>query len=105
MRQWQHFLEQYPIVITPFSLALPYHVDEDIEGDEKVAKILNDMQASYAMNFLGLPAALAPMGIHEGVPYGIQIVGQRFREDMVLDAAEVIQRQVGILPERLWRTL
>ncbi len=105
MRQWQHFLEQYPIVITPFSLALPYHVDEDIEGDEKVAKILNDMQASYAMNFLGLPAALAPMGIHEGVPYGIQIVGQRFREDMVLDAAEVIQRQVGILPERLWRKL
>jgi amidase len=105
LRQWQHFLERYPIVITPFSLALPYQVDEDLGGDEKVAEILNDMQCSYAMNLLGLPAALAPMGIHEGVPYGIQIVGQRFREDMVLDAAEVIQRQVGILPERLWRKL
>jgi amidase len=105
LRQWQLFLEQYPIVITPFSLSLPYRVDEDLEGDEKVAEILTDMQASYAMNFLGLPAAIAPIGLHEGVPYGIQIVGQKFREDMVLDAAETIQAQVGILPEKLWRTL
>jgi len=102
LRQWQQFLEQYPIVVTPFSLALPYLVDEDLEGDEKVVEILNDMQCSYAMNFLGLPAAIAPMGVHEGVPYGIQIVGQRFREDMVLDAAEAIQAHVGILPEQLW---
>jgi len=103
LRQWQHFLEQYPIVLTPFSLALPYQVDEDLGGDEKVAEMLNDMQCSYAMNFLGLPAAIAPMGIHDGVPYGIQIVGQRFREDMVLDAAEAIQAQVGVLPEKLWK--
>ncbi len=102
LRKWQHFLEQYPIVVTPFSLALPYRVDEDLEGDKKVAEMLNDMQCSYAMNFLGLPAAVAPMGVYEGVPYGIQIVGQRFREDMVLDAAEAIQSHVGILPERLW---
>ncbi len=78
-------------------------MDEDLGGDEKVAEMLNDMQCSYAMNFLGLPAAIAPMGSHEGVPYGIQIVGQRFREDMVLDAAEAIQAQVGVLPERLWK--
>ena len=103
LRQWQHFLERYPIVVTPYSLALPYLVDEDLEGDEKVAEILKEMQCSYAMNLLGLPAAIAPMGIHESVPYGIQIVGQRFREDMVLDAAEVIQARVGVLPERLWK--
>jgi len=103
LRQWLHFLEKYPIVLTPFSLALPYQVNEDLGGDEKVTEILNDMQCSYAMNLLGLPAAIAPMGVHEGVPYGIQIVGQRFREDMVLDAAEAIQAQVGVLPERLWK--
>jgi len=27
--------------IAPFSLALPYRVDEDLGGDEKVAEILN----------------------------------------------------------------
>ena len=102
LRRWQRFLAQYPIVVTPFSLALPYLVDKDLEGDEKVAEIMTDMQPSYSINFLGLPAALAPIGIHKGVPHGVQIVGQRFREDMVLDAAEAIQRQVGILPEKLW---
>jgi len=102
LREWQHFLEQYPIVVTPYSLALPYPVDEDLKGDKRVAEIMTDLQTSVSINFLGLPASIAPIGIHEGIPYGIQVVGQRFREDMVLDAAEAIQRQVGILPEKLW---
>jgi len=42
------------------------------------------------------------MGLHDGVPHGLQIVGQRFREDICLDAAEVIERQVDIMSEKLW---
>jgi len=102
LRQWQRFLDQYPIVVSPYSLALPYPVDEDLKGDQRVANIMTDLLTSVSINCLGLPAAIAPIGIHEGVPYGIQLVGQRFREDMVLDAAEAIQSQVGILPEKLW---
>ena len=51
---------------------------------------------------MGLPSAAVPMGLNEGVPYGLQIVGQRFREDMCLDAAEVIERHVGVLARQLW---
>ena len=102
VREWQLFLEEYPILVTPFCLSLPYKVNEDLKGDERVKDILIDMQPSYAFNFLSLPAAIAPMGIHEDVPYAVQIVGQKFREDMILDAAQVIQQQVGILPEKLW---
>jgi hypothetical protein len=32
----------------------------------------------------------------------VQIVGRRFREDMILDAAEAVERQVGIMAQRLW---
>jgi amidase len=34
---------------------------------------------------------------------GVQIVGRRFREDMILDAAEVVERAAGVMAERLWQ--
>lgn len=64
--------------------------------------IRNELLTSWSMNILGLPAAIAPMGLHEGVPHGIQIVGRCYREDMVLDAAGAIEARVGLLPEKLW---
>ena len=30
-------------------------------------------------------------------PVGVQVVGARYREDLALDAAEVIERAVGVL--------
>jgi amidase len=45
------------------------------------------------------------MGLNEGVPFGLQIVGQRFREDTCLDAAEVIERSVGKLSLQLWEKI
>ena len=59
---------------------------------------------SYSMNFMGLPAAVVPADENGGQPVGVQIVGRRFREDMILDAAEAVERAVGVMAERLWRT-
>ncbi|MCL4744790.1 MAG: hypothetical protein KJZ83_05190 [Burkholderiaceae bacterium] len=36
-------------------------------------------------------AISAPAGFVDGLPIGVQIIGARFREDMVMDAAEVIE--------------
>ena len=102
LREWLLFLEDYPLVLTPLLLKPSFRVDEDLEGGEKGLELISALQPSYSINALGLPAAAVPIGLHEAVPYGLQIVGQRFREDMCLDAAEVIERKVGILPQQLW---
>jgi amidase len=44
-----------------------------------------------------------PADENGGQPVGVQIVGRRFREDMILDAAEAVERAVGVMAERLWR--
>jgi amidase len=49
------------------------------------------------------PAAVVPADENGGQPVGVQIVGRRFREDMILDAAEAVERAVGVMAERLWR--
>ena len=33
---------------------------------------------------------------------GVQIVGRRFREDMILDACEAIEQRVGLMSDKLF---
>ena len=77
--------------------------DADLGGDQRVKDLFwNDLSFISSMNVLGLPAAVVPVGLHEGLPVGVQIVGSRYREDMCLDAAEAIERKAGILTRQLW---
>ena len=50
-----------------------------------------------AVNALGLPAVAVPVGIGDGLPQAVQVIGQRYREDLCLEAAEAIEERLGIL--------
>jgi amidase len=45
---------------------------------------------------LGLPCVSVPTNIAEGIPFGVQIVSGRFREDLCLDAAEAIESRAAV---------
>jgi amidase len=53
------------------------------------------MRLVVLVNLLGLPAAAVPVGVEDGVPQGVQLIGPRFREDLCLDAAQAIQDRLG----------
>ncbi len=50
-----------------------------------------------AVPTLGFPAVAVPTGTVAALPVGVQLLGQRFREDTVLDAAKVIEARGGAL--------
>ena len=103
IRAWMTFLEQYPLVLTPTSVRKTPEVNADLGGDQRVKELFwNDLRFISLINVLGLPAVVVPVGLHEGLPVGVQIVGSRYREDLCLDAAEAIERKVGILTRQLW---
>ena len=56
----------------------------------------------YSMNFIGLPAGNIAANYSDGLPVGVQIVGRRFREDLILDACEAVEQRVGVMAERLF---
>ena len=58
---------------------------------------------STGINWLSLPAGVVPVGMIEGRPAGVQIIGRRFREDLILDAMQKIEDRVGVLTEQLWK--
>jgi amidase len=102
IRQWNLFLADYPLVLTPFLPGPPFKWDRDTEGEEGVSEVLGSALYSYSMNYMGLPAGNIPAHFADGLPIGVQIVGRRFREDMILDACEVVEARAGLMAERLW---
>ena len=50
-----------------------------------------------AISMLGCPAISVPTGVVDGLPVGVQLLGRRFREDILFDAAEIIEARSGML--------
>ena len=55
------------------------------------------MRMAMAVNALGLPAVAVPVGVADGLPQAVQMIGPRYREDLCLDAAQAIEERLGIL--------
>lgn len=94
-RSYQSFLADYPLIVGPTWTQKPFKLGWDIEGADNAAQVLEMFRFVLPANLMGLPAACVPTGIDEGLPTGVQIISSRFREDLCLDAAEAIERQVG----------
>lgn len=95
-------MEDYPLVLAPVSQVPAFLQKEDLQGPERLRQMLDEQSMLYSVNLLGLPASAVPTGVVDGVPMGVQIIGQRFREDLCLDAAQAIETAVGILAYQLW---
>ena len=79
-----------------------YPWDYDAQSLNQVRDLFESAMYSTSINYLSLPAGIVPIGKASGLPTAIQVVGQRFREDLILDAMEIIERQVGIMAHELW---
>jgi amidase len=97
LREWRLFLEKYPVLVTPSSWMKPFPVDLDQQGPDAFRQIVHAQSPQLAVALLGLPGLSVPTGIMNGIPTGVQIVADRFREDLCFDAGEAIEAAVGRL--------
>jgi amidase len=95
LRTWGKFQETHPLIVAPISTDIPFEAGTDLE-DGRVAETINGMRMAMAVNALGLPAVAVPVGIANGLPQVVQVIGPRYREDLCLDAAQAIEEQAGI---------
>lgn len=101
VREWNVFLDEYPLILTPFLMRPTYDYDYD-ETFDGAKDLFDSAIYSYGINYMGLPAGSVPIGLVENRPAGLQIVGRRFREDLILDALEAIETRTGVLTHTRW---
>jgi amidase len=96
IREWMVFMERYALVVGPVSAEPPFEVGFDVKDAETTARVVRAQRLLVAVNLLGFPAVAVPCGQSDGVPLGVQVIGGRYREDLCLDAAEVIEARHGL---------
>jgi amidase len=96
LRAWGEFQETHPLIVAPICTDIPFEVGKD-QTTAEVAEIVRGMRMAVAINALGLPAVALPVGIGDGLPQSVQVIGPRYREDLCLDAAAALEVRVGII--------
>ena len=91
LREWLLFLERYPVAMMPVSGALPFPDHADVESFEGFQRILAAQLTQVGLPLLSLPGLAVSTGLVGTVPVGVQLVGGRYREDILLAAAEAIE--------------
>lgn len=102
MRDWNLFLDEHPLVLTPFLMRPMYDADYDAKGLAEVKDLFDSAIYSTGINYLGLPAGVIGMDLVEERPAAVQLVGRRFREDVICTAMAAIEDRNGVLAHRLW---
>ncbi|MBZ4418920.1 amidase [Myxococcus sp. RHSTA-1-4] len=92
MRAWSGFLAEYPVMVGPNLTVAPWPVDADLDPEAGIEFLKQATWCVLPGNALGLPVVALPMGLSGGLPTSIQVYADLWREDLCLDAAEVIEQ-------------
>lgn len=95
--QLQQFLEEYPLILLPNSAEQAFEQDADITSVESMRRVVTAQWPMMAVPLFDVPAISVPTSVVNGLPIGVQIVGRKFREDTLLDVAEILEAYANIL--------
>lgn len=97
-REWSEFMARYPLVLSPVWTQLPFVQGFDAASAEGAAATMAMIRPVVPANLLGLPSACVNAGRDDasGLPIGVLLTGARMRDDLCLDAAEVIEGRLAI---------
>jgi len=82
-------LERVDVIATPTAPSVAFPLGERLA--DPISMYLSDIYTA-SVNLAGLPAVSVPAGFSDGLPVGLQIIGNYFREAQVLNVAHQYQQ-------------
>ena len=92
MNEFNKGFEKYDVIITPTSPVTAFGIGE--KSNNPLEMYLADI-CTVSINVAGLPAISIPCGVDsKGLPIGMQIIGKKFNEETILNAAYSIEKEI-----------
>ena len=92
MDEFNKGFEKYDVIITPTSPVTAFGIGE--KSNNPLEMYLADI-CTVSINVAGLPAISIPCGVDsKGLPIGMQIIGKKFNEETILNAAYSIEKEI-----------
>ncbi|MGH6816907.1 MAG: amidase family protein [Hyphomicrobiaceae bacterium] len=92
VREWYLFLKEHPVLVCPVSAEPPFPDLLDVESPAAFRRVFEAQLTQLGLPLLGLPGLTVSTGLTQGVPIGVMLVAGRFREELLLQAGETIER-------------
>lgn len=96
-RLWRIFLADTPLVLLPVSAELPFPDHLDVASEASFARVIEAQLPQIAPPLMGLPGLTITTGRTATHPIGIQLLADRGREDILLDAADILAPEIAAL--------
>ena len=97
LRNWLGFFQDYPLIVAPVGTEQANLRDDDISSLERCREVMASYRMTIVGNALGLSVATVPVGIADGLPQAVQIIGPPFAEERCLAAAAALEAAAGAL--------
>ena len=92
MNEFNKGFEKYDVILTPTSPTVAFDIGS--RSNNPLEMYLADI-CTVSVNIAGLPGISIPVGVDkEGMPIGMQLIGNRFQEETILNAAYTLEQEI-----------
>ena len=92
MNKFNKAFEKYDVILTPTSPTVAFGIGT--KSENPLEMYLSDI-CTVSVNIAGLPAISIPCGVNsEKMPIGMQLIGNKFEEEKILNAAYTLEQAV-----------
>jgi len=93
-RDYANAFEKCDAILTPTAPTTAFKIGE--KSDDPIAMYLSDIYTASA-NLVGIPGISVPCGVSsENLPIGLQLVGKNWSENLLLNLANVYEKEFPI---------
>jgi aspartyl-tRNA(Asn)/glutamyl-tRNA(Gln) amidotransferase subunit A len=99
-REHDGLFERFDVLVSPTSPTVAFELGAKV--DNPLAMYLNDL-LTIPSCMAGLPGLSIPVGLSEGLPVGLQLIGPQFGENTLFRVGHALERAIAfdVVPERL----